>query len=77
VFDLFGKSGGVNLKGYRKYFGKKKFFYSRNLNRPQELRGIEGEKVLSSYSPAPEKVYEKEFGNKYRGEVMVSIYQLK
>jgi hypothetical protein len=61
----------------RKYFGKKKFFYSRNLNRPQELRGIEGEKVLSSYSPAPEKVYEKEFGNKYRGEVMVSIYQLK
>jgi peptide/nickel transport system permease protein len=23
VFDLFGKSGGVNLKGYRKYFGKK------------------------------------------------------
>lgn len=61
----------------RKYFGKKKFFYSRNLNRPQELIGIEGEKALSSYSPAPEKVYKKEFGNKYRGEVMVNIYQIK
>jgi hypothetical protein len=61
----------------RKYFGKKKFFYSRNLNRPQEFKGQECEEMLMGYSPPPEKVYEKEFSNKYRGEVMVNIYQLK
>jgi hypothetical protein len=61
----------------RKYFGKKKFFYSRNLNRPQEFRGKDGETMMANYSPPPEKVYEKEFNNKYRGEVMVNIYQLK
>jgi len=61
----------------RKYFGKKKFFYSRNLNRPQEFKGQECEEMLMGYCPPPEKVYEKEFGNKYRGEVMVNIYQLK
>jgi len=61
----------------RKYFGKKKFFYSRNLNRPQEFKGQECEEMLMGYSPQPEKVYEKEFSNKYRGEVMVNIYQLK
>ncbi len=59
----------------RKYFGKKKFFYSRNLNRPQEYRGKTGEEMLSSY-PALDKVYEKEFKNKYRGEVKVNIYQI-
>jgi len=61
----------------RKYFGKKKFFYSRNLNRPQEFKGQECETMLADYSPPPEKVYEKEFSNKYRGEVMVNIYQIK
>ena len=61
----------------RKYFGKKKFFYSRNLNRPQEFKGQECEEMLMGYSPPPEKVYEKEFSNKYRGEVMVNIYQIK
>lgn len=61
----------------RKYFGKKKFFYSRNLNRPQEFKGQECEEMLMGYCPPPEKVYEKEFSNKYRGEVMVNIYQLK
>lgn len=61
----------------RKYFGKKKFFYSRNLNRPQEFKGQECEEMLTGYSPPPEKVYEKEFSNKYRGEVMVNIYQIK
>jgi len=60
----------------KKYFGKKKFFYSRNLNRPQEFKGQECETMLSDYSPPPEKVYEKEFKNKYRGEVTVNIYQL-
>ncbi|MDD3998857.1 MAG: hypothetical protein PHR98_01980 [Candidatus Shapirobacteria bacterium] len=61
----------------RKYFGKKKFFYSRNLNRPQEFKGQECEEMLMGYSPPPEKVYEKEFSNKYRGEVTVNIYQIK
>jgi hypothetical protein len=61
----------------RKYFGKKKFFYSRNLNRPQEFKGKDSETIMANYSPPPEKVYEKEFDNKYRGEVMVNIYQLK
>lgn len=61
----------------RKYFGKKKFFYSRNLNRPQEFKGQECEEMLMGYSPPPEKVYEKEFSNKYRGEVMINIYQIK
>jgi len=61
----------------RKYFGKKKFFYSRNLNRPKEFKGSDGEEVMANYFPPPEKVYEKEFSNKYRGEVMVNIYQLK
>jgi len=61
----------------RKYFGKKKFFYSRNLNRPQEFKGQECEEMLMGYCPPPEKVYEKEFSNKYRGEVMVNIYRLK
>jgi hypothetical protein len=60
----------------RKYFGKKKFFYSRNLNRPQEFKGQEGETVMADYTPPPEKVYEKEFNNKYRGEVTVNIYQI-
>ena len=57
--------------------GKKKFFYSRNLNRPQEFKGQECEEMLMGYSPPPEKVYEKEFSNKYRGEVMINIYQIK
>jgi len=61
----------------RKYFGKKKFFYSRNLNRPQEFKGKESETIMANYFPLPEKVYEKEFSNKYRGEVMVNIYQIK
>lgn len=61
----------------RKYFGKKKFFYSRNLNRPQEFKGQECQEMLMSYSPPPEKVYEKKFSNKYRGEVMVNIYKIK
>ena len=61
----------------RKYFGKKKFFYSRNLSRPQEFKGQECEEMLMGYSPPPEKVYEKEFSNKYRGKVMVNIYQIK
>jgi len=60
----------------RKYFGKKKFFYSRNLNRPQEFKGLEGETTLANYSPSPEKVYEKEFKNQYRGRVKVNIYQI-
>jgi len=61
----------------RKYFGKKKFFYSRNLNRPQEFKGQEGETIMADYTPPPEKVYEKKFNNKYRGEVIVNIYQIK
>jgi len=61
----------------RKYFGKKKFFYSRNLNRPQEFKGQECEEMLMGYSPPLEKVYEKESSNKYRGEVTVNIYQIK
>ena len=60
----------------KKYFGKKKFFYSRNLNRPQEFKGQECEEVLADYSPQPEKVYEKEFKSKYRGEISVNIYKL-
>ncbi len=61
----------------RKYFGKKKFFYSRNLNKPKEFKGQEGETIMADYTPPPKKVYEKEFNNKYRGEVTVNIYQIK
>ena len=59
----------------KKYFGKKKFFYSRNLNRPQEFKGQECEATLANYSPPPERVYEKGFKNKYRGEISVNIYK--
>ena len=32
--------------------------------------------MMANYSPQPEKVYEKEFKNKYRGEISVNIYKL-
>jgi len=59
----------------KKYFGKKKFFYSRNLNRPKEYKGQDCEPILADLSQL-KLVYEKEFENKYRGKVKVNLYKL-
>jgi len=59
----------------RKYFGKKKFFYSRNLSRPKEYKGQECEQILADL-PQLKLAYEKEFESKHRGKVSVSLYKL-
>jgi len=59
----------------RKYFGKKKFFYSRNINRPKEYKGQDCEPILADL-PQLKLVYEKEFENKYRGKVKVNLYKI-
>ena len=59
----------------KKYFGKRKFFYSRNLNRPKEYKGQDCEPILADL-PQLKLVYEKEFESKHRGKVKVSLYKL-
>lgn len=59
-----------------KYFGKKKFFYSRNLDRIQEFRGDDCRFVEKNYLPMHDKVYEKTFENEYRGKVKFTLYKL-
>jgi hypothetical protein len=59
----------------RKYFGKKKFFYSRNLNRPKEYKGQECEPILAAANQL-KLVYKKDFENKYRGKISVNLYKL-
>jgi len=59
----------------KKYFGKRKFFYSRNLNRPREYKGQDCEPILADL-PQLKLIYEKEFENKYRGKVKVNLYKL-
>jgi len=59
----------------KKYFGKKKFFYSRNINRPKEYKGQECEPILADL-PQLELIRTGEFENKYRGKVKVNLYKL-
>ena len=54
---------------------KRKFFYSRNLNRPKEYKGQDCEPILADL-PQLKLVYEKEFESKHRGKVSVSLYKL-
>ncbi len=59
----------------KKYFGKRKFFYSKNLNRPQEYKGQDCEPILADL-PQLKLVYETEFESKHRGKVKVNLYKL-
>ena len=59
----------------KKYFGKNKFFYSRNINRPKEYKGQDCEPILADL-PQLKLVYEKEFESKHRGKVKVNLYKL-
>jgi hypothetical protein len=59
----------------KKYFGKNKFFYSRNLSRPREYKGQECEPILADL-PQLKLVYEKEFESKHRGKIKVNLYKL-
>ena len=59
----------------KKYFGKRKFFYSKSLNRPKEYKEQDCEPILADLSQL-KLVYEKEFENKYRGKVKVNLYRL-
>ena len=59
----------------KKYFGKRKYFCSRNINRPKEYKGQECEPILADL-PQLKLVHTGEFENKYRGKVKVNLYKL-
>ena len=59
----------------KKYFGKKKFFCSKNINRPREFKGPDCKAALANFPPL-EIIYEKKFRNKYRGEISANLYKL-
>lgn len=61
----------------KKYFSKKKFFYSKNLERPQVFKGGECKVVEMTYLPMHEIVYQRTFENEYRGKIQLTSYKLK
>ena len=77
------KNVGLYISAYlskesfnKKYFGKKKFFYSKNLNKPQEFKGEECDTIKAIYLPMHTKVYEKSFESDYLGKIDFNLYKL-
>lgn len=61
----------------KRMFGKKKFFCSRNLNKPIELTGIKARIFFDRFVKELPSKFENSFKNKWTGEVKYTAYTLK
>ena len=60
-----------------RFFGKKKFFVSRNVNRPEEFHfETDQSKIIKETYLLNEPIYSKKFDNPYSGNVQYQQYRL-
>ena len=61
----------------KRMFGKKKFFCSRNLNKPVELTGMEAIIFFNKYVKELPLKFEKTFESEWAGKIKYTAYSLK